>query len=661
MIALLLRKILRSMWESRRAYLACVIVIGIGIMIFIALSSVSISLRNAVNIFYDDCRLADVFAGVRAMPRSSVSALERVEGVDLAAPRLALDVRVLTERSDKVVTLRLMGSLPDQEVALNDYIHIGSPIRDLQDILLDPDFIEAHHLAIGDTLETIIGGARTYFRICGIVQSPEYIYIIPSAKTILPDSESFGYAFVHNLTLETTSGNVGLINELGFSLQDGYSFIDIKDELEGALKPYGLVSLYERKDQVSYMMTDIELKTVAAVSRIMPTFFLSIASAVLYIMLRRIVEQERVIIGTLKAFGFADRIILACYILYGTICGLFGGLFGAILSFPMSRLYYYMLLLFYNIPEVAMHINPLFFFQGILLSIGISSIAAFFGVRGVLHLRPAESMRPAAPTSIKESFLDRSRLLKAALTSRGMMSFRYLRRNKVRAGFIMLSMALCSAMMTVVFSMNLMIDQIMLAQMERAQVYDYQISLHRPTGYTAVVNSIGSLEGVREAEGIFELPTALIYENVRKGVMLIGVPEGSQLYHIIDDDYRRYLPPQNGLLLNQGLADKLGIKEGDLLELDSPLLSESIYLPVIRIISQPFGNSGYMELNALCQRIGIDSAATTIVFNADPSEKAAMIVELLDARNVAVFEDKAGILQGYKDMMAPFRFLFIVF
>ncbi|MCL2548805.1 MAG: ABC transporter permease, partial [Symbiobacteriaceae bacterium] len=64
---------------------------------------------------------------------------------------------------------------------------------------------------------------------------------------------------------------------------------------------------------------------------------------------------------------------------------------------------------------------------------------------------------------------------------------------------------------------------------------------------------------------------------------------------------------------------------------------------------------------ALCQRIGIDSAATTIVFNADPSEKAAMIDELLDARNVAVFEDKAGILQGYKDMMAPFRFLFIVF
>ena len=98
-----------------------------------------------------------------------------------------------------------------------------------------------------------------------------------------------------------------------------------------------------------------------------------------------------------------------------------------------------------------MVIPPIYAIQGILLSTVISSMAAFFGVRSVLGLRPAESMRPASPALVKESFLDRSRLLKAMLTSRGMMSFRYLRRNKMRAGFIVLSMALCCAMMNVVF------------------------------------------------------------------------------------------------------------------------------------------------------------------------------------------------------------------
>ncbi|MCL2498603.1 MAG: ABC transporter permease [Symbiobacteriaceae bacterium] len=660
MTKLLLKKVQRSMWEERLSYLACVLVIGIGIMLFVALSNVSDSLNAALDSFYAETRLAEVFAQVRQMPRSSASALNTIAGIKEVMPRLVLDVPVYNISSEHIVTLRLHGTDPEVGNPLNAYIFTGKDISDLHDILVDPDFLVANSLDVGANLQLVIAGKLLDFIIGGTFQGPEFVYTVAGASGFLPDPERFGIAYVHLAALEAATGYLGYINDLTFSLEEGYTFKDIQDELATALSPYGLLTLYELKDHVSFFLTDMEVSTIGSVSKVMPLLFLGIAGAVLYIMMRRMIEQERSHIGTLKAFGYNDSTVMLTYMLHGSITGLIGGVYGALLGIPVTNFYYTLMLMFFKIPNVTAKITLSYSLWGIILSLVIATLAALMGVRGALNLRPAEAMRPAAPTAVTATIWDRSPLLKLLLTSRGMMSLRYLVRNPLRAIFIALCMTLSTTMMTVIFSFNLMIEQMMYAELEQAQTFEYKVTLLNPADYTAAVSAIAALEGTRETEAILEMPLRIQHQNRHDIAVIIGVPLGARLYHIIDDDYTKYQPLQDGLILSAKLAAALGAIPGSVLEIESPWLSERVTLPVAKVIAQPFGNYGYLELEAFCALLGSRPLASTIMLNVANGYDASFKAALLAAKNIATVENKARILQGYRELMDPFAFLYFL-
>ena len=107
-------------------------------------------------------------------------------------------------------------------------------------------------------------------------------------------------------------------------------FSDVKDDISAILRPYGLMSIYEATDQQSNSVMVQELEGIAAVSTSMPVMFLLIAGAIVYIMLKRLVELQRGQIGLLKAFGFSDMQILTHYIAYVSVMGVSGALLGSL-------------------------------------------------------------------------------------------------------------------------------------------------------------------------------------------------------------------------------------------------------------------------------------------------------------------------------------------
>ena len=324
---MLWRKVFRDLKENKGTYLACIVIMVIGILVFTSFSIVSDNLRLSQEGFYKNQNFADGFAKVRALPFGEIKKLEDLEGIKQIEGRMVQDVQVLSPDSEENVYLRLVSIDPLKGNPLNGVLLTqGIPLKnDEMNIWVDSKFFETHNMELNDEIEIITGGKKRSLSIVGVGKSPEFIYALRTSADVYPDPETFGIAFVPLEIMEKLFGEK-TFNDLVFSLKPGVKFENIKDTLELELKPYGLTSLFPRDDQVSHLLLESELKSLETMAQAMPLMFLAIAAMILYITLKRLTEQQRGQIGILKAFGYTRREIISHYLTYPLIIALIGSI-----------------------------------------------------------------------------------------------------------------------------------------------------------------------------------------------------------------------------------------------------------------------------------------------------------------------------------------------
>jgi putative ABC transport system permease protein len=598
---MLQRKVIRDMKENKGGYAACIIVFAIGLMIFTAYSLVMDNLTLAQQDFYKKQNFAEGFAEVRAMPYREAEKLGSIPGIRDLQGRIVEDVRVLLPGKGNDVYLRLVSLDPAQENPING-VRVDRGLPQLEggamNIWVDSMFFAANGLALNQEIEVIAEGRKVALRVIGAGQSPEFVYAARTSGD-LPDREKFGIAYLPLESMQTLFSRKNTVNSIIFTLQPGVSYSAVEQELKPELKPYGLESLYPRKDQTSHVMLTQELKGLEAMSRSVPMLFLSVAGAILYIMLRRLVEQQRGQIGILKAFGYNNREILGHYLTYALAAGLMGGLMGGLggsaLSFLLTAIYR----MSFNMPGLQGSFSPAYLLAGILLSLGFAAFAGYQGCKGVLRLEPAEAMRPPAPPSAGKTLLEGAAFFWNMLTMQGRMAVRNIFRNPGRSFFVFFGIMLAFALGGLTWAFQGMTSRMVLDQYEKIEKYKAKVSLAAPMEDDPVSRELSRFPGVKRAEAMVEVPVTLKNQWREKDVVLLGIPLNSELYNIMDKKYRTIPPPENGILISERLAGLLQAQEGCALTLESPIMrdpEEEKKVEVSGVIPQYLGLNAYMEL-----------------------------------------------------------------
>ncbi len=657
-MVILLRKAYRSIMRNKKAYLACILLISLGISLYIAMNRSFYGLSTSAENFYRTCHLADAFAKVKGMPDADIKTIQTIPGVLDAQTRIVYDARVLTGTTDKMITLRLISyddTVPD-EIRLNDFKRTGSPFSSSNQIVVGSGFFTAHHLQVGDTLPLLIKGKVYDFSVIGTAMSPEFVYTIKDNTEMLPDTESFDIGFVQKEDLALMTGMTGLSNDVSVTFKEGYTFDDLKVAIEDALRPYGILSFIKQDDQPSKNMLDTEIKSIKSYATTMPTLFIGISVVILYIMLKRVIEQERMEIGTLKAFGYSNFVVLLHYLGYGLMIGVLGGLVGIVMGYYLSGYMLTIYATFFNIPDIAASFSYRFLVYGMIISVFFGCIGAFAGAFGITRLKPADAMRPAAPPLIKTDWIKHLNILKVFLTMGGFITLRSIARNKFRSLVVVFSISISFALMAFMGSYNVMMDAMMLDLFSKVQLYDLKITLDTPVAYRDGIESIILLKDATLTEGLLEIPVVLKHNHLQTGMMLTGIEPQSALYKIYDNDKGTNLPPPtHGVILSNKVADDLAVTKGDSIVISTPLLKEEPKVIVTDVVTQNFGSGCYIELGSLSDLFHIERSVSAIVCKTDNAPQ--IITELLNGKNIAGLDDKTTTKKRYDDMMGSYRFM----
>lgn len=211
-----------------------------------------------------------------------------------------------------------------------------------------------------------------------------------------------------------------------------------------------------------------------SIGKVFPVLFFLVAALISLTTMTRMVEEQRVQIGTMKALGYGKAAIAGKYIGYALIATLGGSIFGVLAGekiLPFIIIYAYMIL-YKHLPAILVPYHMSYALQASVIAVACTLIATIASCYKELAAEPAELMRPAAPKQGKRILLERIGIIWKHLNFTWKSTVRNLIRYKKRFFMTIFGIGGCMALMVVGFGLKDCIYEIVSLQYEKVQFYD---------------------------------------------------------------------------------------------------------------------------------------------------------------------------------------------
>ncbi len=644
------RMLFRDIMKSKGQFIAVAAVIFVGITMFASSYMAFRNLKNSVEYYYDQYRFLDYYAEAQSISPQTVREVSSLEGVDEAVGRISMDVGA-DMGEDKRVTIRLI-SVPDTErPKINDliimqggYLKPNTPLS----CLVDNKFAEFYKLEKGDTIKAIVNLRVYELKVDGIVSSPEFIFAMKSASSFSITAEDFGVIYIKESTARSILGFDNSYNQVHVVFQKGCDSKPVIDRIEDILKPYGLTKGLERKDQLSHTMIDSEITQLEKMAYAFPVIFLTVAALVIYIMQRRVISNQRTLIGVMKAFGYSNARILWHYLFYSLLISIAGAVPAIIVGIYLGTGMTVMYKQVFSIPVMQAKVYWDIILLGVGLSAGFCLLAGYNSAKRVLGIQPAQAMRSETPKGGKRVFLDKITFIWGRISFGWKMVIRNIFRGMQRS-----LLAVIGIVVTVMFFMISLftmdsVDYIFTKHFFEFQNHDYRITFSKPASYYDAVE-LESVDGVTRSEAVLEVPMQIKKGWMKQDTLAVGLMQDQTFYKLIDQNLKPIEIPGEGILVAHSIAQKLSIEPGDMIKV-TPYIGhiEEKDVRVAGIVKQYAGFNCFMNIDRLGELTGEGRFAAGALVKIEDGMDRRVTDELFKYPGV---ENVEGRLTAYESYM----------
>ena len=418
---------------------------------------------------------------------------------------------------------------------------------------------------------------------------------------------------------------------------------------------------------------------IDSIADVFPFIFFLVAALVSLTTMTRMVEDDRVLIGTYKALGYGTGAIAAKYLAYAGIAGVVGATVGIVI---LSQVLPFIVMSAYSIIyTVPLHPFPLPINLGIALTsgglgVGVTLLATWGAVVSSLREVPATLMLPRAPKAGKRILLERITPVWRRLSFTWKVTFRNLFRYKRRFLMTVIGISGCTALLLVGFGLHDSIWDIIDCQYGPIIHFDTTVGLDDEAIELDVHRVVRCLEDSGEVTGIVRVQNENMQasadgydETIRVNVV---VPRDAEAMARVITFRNRLsgaeLPlDDDAVLVTEKLALKYGLAEGDQIVLYDQddvgnAVGEGHRLRVTGVAENYVGNlvyvgrDAYEALGAGVPVFGTIYASTT----PDEDVRKGIADELHDMESVStvIFSDET--INMYRRMLSVVDMIVVV-
>ena len=633
-------KLYRDMSRAAMQFLSIILLCMLGTFAFAALDGMARMTRTTIDTYFEENNLADFWVTLPGgVSRTELQKLEDIDGIDQVTARFVTDLETTLGSNINVNVTAYDGAMTINTPLLRT----GAPLdpSDLRGCLIQERFASTQGLAEGDRISVKLGGQEHTFIIRGVCVSPEYVAL---SRGVAADPEKYGFILINSRALPAIP-----LTQAVVTLTDGADGSAVQAAIEQAL-PEALV--LNRGAHVSTARCDNDAQMFENLTYVFPILCYAVAALIVMTTLSRMIDNQRMQMGTLKALGFSARQIRNHYLSYAVVPSFVGAVLGTVVGhLALPPILWDALM---SQSEMPYRLRPpisLAAWCMVGLTVAMSVFICYFTYRKSAVECTAALLRPKPPKDGRRILLERITPLWTRLTFNMKMIVRNLMRNKLRTAMSFVGLLCCTMLIITSFGLQDSVTRLAHNYYTGTLRYDVRANL---AGETGTAQSYERRLRAGRVECLMEQSVSLRAASDARTTMLTVLGDAQTMQHLGENETFVKLKP-GFLAVTYKLSKTLGIHTGDTVQLYLPGDDEAISMVVGQIVSNNTVQGVYMDTTTW-ESLRKGAFTPTAIQLREPAEGTIRILEDMDEVDSLDYPEKQIV-----DMLAMLDALSSVF
>lgn len=610
MNALTLKNLLREIKRTFTKFLSIFAICALGVAFFAGIRATSPDMKEAGDRLYNTYNLSDISViSTSGLTADNIRDLESIEGIQAVRASLFVDA-MARGTGEKEKNLRLysmpiklkseyaplidlipdygIDTSPEYEMNGVEIVSGRMPLNDTE-IALDYTLEGSLVKQLGDEITLTTSGGTVTLRVVGFIRSPMYISMFERGTSSIGNGTSDGFAYASGNAISSlgtklpvmsllntyyTRADIVISGKEGLSAySDEYEALvnEVTDRIEDyASTQSGTWYIQGRSGNPGYSDYSENTDRIAAVGDVFPLIFFIVAALVCLTTMTRMVEEQRIEMGTMKALGYGGWQIAMKYAVYAMSACISGGVVGAIIGF---KLFPYVIMkgysIMYYLGKLETPYRADIAFMAIAAMAVCTAAATFSACYASLKEVPATLMRPKAPKAGRRVLLERIPFIWKKLSFTSKVTVRNLFRYKKRFFMSVIGIAGSGALLVTAFGLNDSIFGIIEKQFGDIWQMDVQAYVYEAMPLADMQELLGKNPANDDFDSVmFCLDSQMECKNggrSQSGVHLLGVESAESMAGRVNlhNGGAPVTLDDSGVVVTAKLAETLSIKVGD--------------------------------------------------------------------------------------------------
>ena len=386
-------------------------------------------------------------------------------------------------------------------------------------------------------------------------------------------SGSDGYECFYTDYKDYVLNNAAYIEEIGNEINAEVNAAIEDSLLSGAVPANaGWYVLDRASTNVSYVSFDMNVEKVEDIAGIFPIFFIVVAALVALTSMTRMVEQDRMQIGTLKALGYRESTIMIKYLVYCILACIIGLVVGILLGFSiMPNIFWNAYRTMYFLPSLYLGFSWWLALAVVFGSLAVTIVVTIIACRTTTKEKPSTLMQPKAPKPGKRILLERCTPIWKRIKFKWKATIRNIFRYKKNMILTIVSVMGCTALILTGFGLGDSVAAVTELQYNDIIFYDTVVSFDGDYEYAdgdehTLESYIDSL-GENSYTDVYSESGQLILGDSRESVDMYLVTNSEQFSNFVSLHSRASGDAldvaEDGIIIPENIATVYDISAGD--------------------------------------------------------------------------------------------------
>lgn len=662
---MLKRKMLRDIKLNLSQFFTIFLMVLIGVMVYVGIEAYMDGMQETADKFYSENNLQDLNVVGENFTMDDLKKIKELKNVNAAERKLSITA---TSDGDKTLLLNFIESNNISKF----YIKDGEKFDvNKSGVWLDAFYAEKNNIKVNDEITIIYDTFTIKEKVLGLINVPDHIYDVKDESELYPDRENLGFAYVSinempkSYIKEKVMKEMGITDEKIFDkyvknfnykdylifnsvmvdVNDKSNVSGVKSDIENNID--SAIAVINIEDTASYITYQGEINEGKTYVGVFSGLFLLIAMLSVITTMTRVVNKQRIQIGTLKALGFKDSKIIMHYVGYGLFISFVAVVFGAALGyFFIGNVFIGLEMSFFEIPNG----KPIIDMQDILVSllvVAITSFITYLTCKNILKESAAEILRNKIPNVKKNSLNITTKGLFKKMSFQTKWNIRDVLRNKMRTVMGIVGVTGCCMLIVTAFGMLDSLNYFVKLQFTDLYNFKYKLSLN--TTSDKEIKEITDKYGDNTSQSL-----GIEFKNGDdKVASTIFVDDSNNYVRFVDNKNKFITFDRNdGIYVTYKFADKYNLKIGDTIKWhiygnDKYYESKIVGMnkdPQNQIITV---NKEYLD------KLNIKYKPDTVYTNKDLSNTNSI-------KNVELIQDKTALESGMSNMLNTMKTMIVL-